>query len=303
MIAGKDRGAAHHSQPVCASRGFRQSVSNFSSCGALKPSHVDELTRAELKMSAQARLVVNQSNVGPLFSDCQRRRNTGRAAAYDRYVGVVIPVLIRGLGNVIYVDPAQASYTANETASHAPEQLWPMQRFVVEAHRHEPCQGVQNRQEVPFQRRPSVLVTDMHTLLDRLNAGADVGDTVDIHQAVWAPPGAAEQSTGPMVFETSAESRDARCVKGRCDGVALISGHPLAVKLEFHHRSTVDQFTGSGCQSGTTTLFGHRLWPECLLDLVVGGVPQARNHLRQPKPVVPPLARYSCDVAAGIEVA
>ena len=262
LVEGKDCGPGHHSQPVPVHHRFRLILSGILSCVAMESGFARMRTGTEKKVSSQAGLVVDQGNVGAIFHRRQRRRHAGRAAADYGYVGVVVPVLPMGLGDVIDVDLTQAANAADDVPGQPPEHLGSMQSFVVKANRHEPSQAVEDRKEVPLQRRPRVLVSDPHTRLYGLGTGPDIGHAVDVDKAVRTPPVATEQSPGPVVFEAAAESRDAGRVKRGSDGVALKGGHLLAVELEFDCRSAVDLFTGLGRQSGTKVSFGHWLRPD-----------------------------------------
>ena len=78
-----------------------------------------------------------------------------------------------------------------------------MERLVVEAHRHEQIQPIENGKHIAVQRGPGVLVVDAHALPHGLGAGPDVGDTVDCHQTVGAPPRDTEQPSRPVVLEAA----------------------------------------------------------------------------------------------------
>jgi hypothetical protein len=83
-------------------------------------------------------------------------------------------------------------------------------------------------------------MADHHSVSYRLDAGADVGNAVHLHQAIGAPAGHAEQAPGPVVLEAAAEYPHARRIQGRRYGVAQVGPDRLAVELELNSAGTVD---------------------------------------------------------------
>ena len=127
LVEGKDCGPGHHSQPVPVHHRFRLILGGILSCVAMESGFARMHTGTEKKVSSQAGLVVDQGNVGAIFLRRQRRRHAGRAAADYGYVGVVVPVLPMGLGDVIDVDLTQAANAADDVPGQPPEHLGSMQ--------------------------------------------------------------------------------------------------------------------------------------------------------------------------------
>ena len=91
------------------------------------------------------------------------------------------------------LDLADPGDRAENLLVQRPEGARPDERLVVEADRQEAIEPVGDRHQVEPDRGPRVLAPDVHPLVQRRHACPHVRDPVDVHHAVRAAPGTAQQ--------------------------------------------------------------------------------------------------------------
>ena len=132
-------------------------------------------------------MVVDQDYSGSLLASRQSGGHARGSATDDRNVGVQVLMVVVSLGYGINVYSAQPGNAADNLLGEPPEPLGTVQGFVVEAHRHQPVEGIKDREEVTLERGPSVLVGDLHSRTHLFGTSANVGNIVHGDQAVRAP--------------------------------------------------------------------------------------------------------------------
>ena len=188
-------------------------------------------------------MVVDQDHLRALLAGRQSNGHSGGAAADDRHVGVEVLMVVVGVGDVVDVYFAQPGNAADDFLGEPPEPLGTVQGLVVEAHRHQPVEVVKNREKVTLERRPSVLMGDLHSRPNLLDASADVGNVVHGDQAIGAPARYAKKSARAMVLEAPAEHVDAGGAQGRRHRVPLVGVDRPAVELKAYRRGPVYSFS------------------------------------------------------------
>ena len=148
-----------------------------------------------------------------------RGGHAGRAAAGHQHVRV----------NVALVDLGPRRVRGNVPGVREPLQHALIQRpqgarthkgFVIETGRQKAVDSLRNAHQVRVERRPGILMDDDLPLPCRLDADANVGASVYLHQAVGTFPGNAQQAARPVVFEAAAENPHAGCIKRCADALA-----------------------------------------------------------------------------------
>ena len=191
-------------------------------------------------------MIVDQDHLRALLAGCQSSGHSGGAAADDRHVGVEVLMVVVGVGDVVDVYFAQAGNAADDFLGELPEPLGSVQGLVVEAHRHQPVEVVKDREKVTLERRPSVLVGDLHSWANLLGASADVRNVVHSDQAVGAPARRAKESARAVVLEPPAEDADSGGAQGRRHGVPLVGVYIPTIELKADRRGPVYSFSRPG---------------------------------------------------------
>src|SRR6266513_1314696 len=91
-------------------------------------------------------------------------------------------------------------------------------------------QLVEDAQHVKFERRPGVLMANDQPRPRRLDARADVGPAVHVHEAIRAVAGDTEEATRSMVFEAARKDADAGRIEGRPNALAGLRGNRATCK-------------------------------------------------------------------------
>ena len=165
------------------------------------------------KVSSQSRGVVDQRDSGTISGSGNRSRHPGRASPDHGHVRMKALVQVTRLTGRVHIYPPQARHLPDDRLSQVPQDLGPVKRLVVETDRHQAVEPVQQRENVPVQRGPGVLVRDPGPGADRLHAGADVGYAVDVDETVWTAARYAQQAPATVVLEAAAEGPDSRRVE------------------------------------------------------------------------------------------
>ena len=182
----------------------------------------------------------DQEHARPLGRRCQRRLQPGRPGADDDDVGVQVLLVVRS-GFRLRIDLAQPGRPAQKTLVQRPHRRRSHEGFVVEPDRHEPGRRLDRGEQIVAQRRPRVLRAHRHAGFDDALAGTHVGLVPDLHQAIWAVPGAAEQPARPVVLERAAQHAHPRRRQRRGDRVTRVGLVGLAVKGELDDPRAVDR--------------------------------------------------------------
>ena len=167
---------------------FGQLLPDFGAGPVFKSADARVLALIITQASAEGRLVVDQDYSGSLLASRQSGGHARGSAADDRHISVEVLMMVVSLGYGINVYSAQPGNAADNLLGEPPEPLGTVQSFVVEAHRHQPVEGIKDREEVALERGPSVLVGDLHSRTDLLGARTHVGNVVHGDQAVGASP-------------------------------------------------------------------------------------------------------------------
>ena len=131
------------------------------------------------------------------------------------------------------VEPAEPCDVTEEGLVHRPEAPRADHRPVVEADRRERASEViDGGEQVSLERAQHVLRTHLCSLAYRFRADAHVRHAVDLHEAVRATPGAAEEATATVVLEAAREHASPGREQRRADRVALESLDGAALEEE-----------------------------------------------------------------------
>src|SRR5262249_1755248 len=96
-----------------------------------------------------------------------------------------------------------------------------IETLVIEADRKKALKLVENAQHIEFQRRPRILVRYHLPLSRRLDAGADIGSAVHVHQTIRTISGKAEETARPVILEAAGEDAHTRGVKCGCHALPV----------------------------------------------------------------------------------
>ena len=242
-------------QPVLLERAQDGGVGQHSHAGVGGDSFDEALQRrtvvvgAVAQMAAQGRVLVDEQDAQPLFGRGAGGGQPGRPAADHSYVGV--QVLLRVVNRRhIGINRPQSGGAAQHLLVSRPQRRRVDERLVVEADGQEAVGQANQGHHVPLQRWPGVLRADGHIRLDGPGAGAHARLRADLHQAVGAVAGAAQQTARPVVLERAAEDAHTGRGQGRGDGIAGVGGVALAVKGEGDGAVAVNELAWLGGEAG-----------------------------------------------------
>jgi len=204
---------------------------------------IDDGIRLGPEPPPQLGFALHQDHLGAGIGSGQSGRHSRGSASYDGNFRVLVLVLVMGRLPGRMLEAAQAGEAANDRFGQPPHQAWPDQGLVVEAHRHQKIQPLDQGQEIPPRRRPAVLGPHLVPVLDRLHASAHVGRPVDVHEAVGTVARDAEQTAGPVILEAAGKDAHSGRQQGRGHRVPRMGFAGLPVKTEAEPQAAVQELS------------------------------------------------------------
>ncbi len=194
--------------------------------------------------AAELGLVVDQRHARPGPCRLQRRRHPGDATADDGDVGEQMGALVVARRLVGKADAPESGAATEHALVGGPQAARVNEGLVIEPDGKQEIHLVEHGQRVPLQGRPGVLPHDTLPLAQRLRAGADTRNAIDVDQAVRAVPATAEEPSRAVVLEAAAEDSHARGVERGRHRVAGQAHVCAAVERERHRSRAIDPLRG-----------------------------------------------------------
>ena len=155
------------------------------------------------QLTARLNVLIDEHDVGALAGGCDRGAEAGDAAADYEHVAVTAPIVGAPFTvGLALLHNAKARCVAQHLLVERPSAARPDEGLVIEASRHEGAtEDVGGAHHVEVERRPGVLVLDLHSVLRALGGGSDAGPFAVLDERVRRPAGGADDSTWAVVLE------------------------------------------------------------------------------------------------------
>ena len=202
----------------------------------------------EAQVPAEPVLIVDQRHARAAARGGERGRDSRGPAADDQDLDAFVRVLPPRLGS--RAQPTQTGQAADDGLGDLPGPARAREGPVIEPDRQQRIEPLKDRHPVPGERRPALLRPHLHPRPHGLDAGPDVRDAVDLHHAVRALPGDAEQAARPVVLEAARQERAPRGGQGGPDGVSRVGRHRAPVELERDRARAVDTLGAARPKAG-----------------------------------------------------
>src|SRR5262249_16502831 len=134
--------------------------------------------------------------------------------------GVAVLRLRLFLRHRMHVDSSQAGNVSHGMLEDRPEPARLVKTLVGKTDRQKPVELIEHAEHVETQPPPAICMAYDLPLPCRLDADANVGASVYLHQAVGTFSGNAQQTARPVVFEAPAKNLHAGCIQSRANALA-----------------------------------------------------------------------------------
>ena len=195
--------------------------------------------------SAQSGLSLQEKNFSSCLCCFPRRRDASVPAANHTDFGAHMLDFGVRFRQRMYVDPSQPRDVPYRMLEDRPEPARLVETLVIEADRQKAVQFVENAQHIESERRPGILMANDLPLPSRLDANANVGPAVNLHETIWAISGDAEEPARPVILEAATKYAHAASIQSGPNALAFGTSDCSAFELKskrlipIHHSSRV----------------------------------------------------------------